>query len=386
MLLTTIEIILLSCLGLFFLLQLLYFLCYLWKPIRHNKAIEKGKIIPDTACPEVSVIICAQNESENLSKFLPSVLEQDYPIYEVIVVNEGSSDESEEVLGAMEIKYKHLYRTYIPEDAKLSKKKLATAIGIKAAKYNTLLFTGADCKPASKDWIRLMVRHFNEKTSIVLGYGAFPKAMGFISKLAVYDNLINGLRSISMALYKNPYTGCGRNLAYKKSLFTGGNGFQKHLNLQSGEDDLFINEEANSRNTQVEISPASVTWMSFCDFRMWKEVKIKQITTRNHYHKKRAGILWQMEGLSRIGFWTFAIACIVLFIPQIIIPSVAGFLILLRWFLQGLTINKASEKLQGGEKFYWSVPFIDLILPFFNLYFRIYHVFRRKSDYTWRVK
>lgn len=388
---SVIELVLLSGLIVFLSLQAAYLHGYLGRPVRYYRGIKKGKISLNSATPPVSVIICAQNESENLAKFLPAILEQDYPVYEVIVVNEGSSDTSEFVLGGLEAKYKHLYHTYIPREAKnLSKKKLAITLGIKAAKYDTLLFTEADCVPSSKSWIRSMVRHFDDKTEIVLGYGAFPPGKSLMGKLAVFDNLINGLQYLSSALKQKTYMGEGRNLAYKKELFHKGNGFQTYLQLHAGEDDLFINENATEENVRVEISESSITTMDFCDFRFWKEMKVKRLAT-SHYYKLSLGLFRRWEGLLSLLFWAFAIACIVvgiLYFPKLsslILLVTATLAILGRWISQAIVLNKAAKILQKGAGFYWTIPLFDILLPCFNLYFRMYHTFKGKSDYIWKI-
>ena len=56
----------------------------------------------------ISVIVCARNESENLLRFLPIVLNQDYPNFEVIVVNDRSWDGTAEILKDFEKKYDRL--------------------------------------------------------------------------------------------------------------------------------------------------------------------------------------------------------------------------------------------------------------------------------------
>ncbi len=50
----------------------------------------------------VSVIISARNEAVNLRQYLPAILQQNYPDYEVIVVNDCSYDESDLVLEEFE--------------------------------------------------------------------------------------------------------------------------------------------------------------------------------------------------------------------------------------------------------------------------------------------
>lgn len=391
MIFSEIEIVLLAGLALFFILQLVYYYGYLGRPFRHFRAVKKGKVGVSSETPPVSVIICARNESENLEKFLPVVLEQDYPEYEVIVVNEGSSDTSEEVLGALETKYKHLYHTYIPCEAKnLSKKKLAVSLGIKAAKHDVLLFTEADCMPSSRNWIRSIARHFDASTEIVLGYGALPKGKGLIGRLTVFDNLINGLQYLSSALAGKPYMGIGRNLAYRKELFYKGNGFHTFLKLHAGEDNLFVNENAVKDNTKVEISPSGITTMDYCDFRFWKEMKVKKIAT-SRYYKAAPFAFRNWEGLFCLLFWLFAVATVVaaLFNPDAVSSWVllgSGFMaVVIRWVLQGFVLSKAAKVLQKDDAFYWSVPLLDIMRPLFNLYFRAYRLLEGKSDYTWKV-
>ena len=100
--------------------------------------------------PGISVIICAKNEEKNLEQFLPHILQQDYPEYEVVVVNDSSTDDTENVLMQLAAQYDQLRYTSIPADDKLKRgKKLALTIGLKAAKYDHVLLSDADCYPVS---------------------------------------------------------------------------------------------------------------------------------------------------------------------------------------------------------------------------------------------
>ncbi len=380
---TTIEIILLSGIGLCLLVQLLYYLVYFAKPVRYGKAALKETINAVETQPGVSVIVCTKNESENLKQFLPALLTQHYPLYEVIVVNDGSTDASDEVLGMLENQYPHLYCTYIPEQAKyLSRKKLAITIGLKAAKYPCLLFTEPNCMPVSQNWIQLMVRHFDEQTNIVLGFSSFSKSAGFWSKYASYDNLFSGLKYLSLALFKQPYKGIGRNMAYKKSLYYNNKGFSKHLNLYPGEDDLFINQCADKTNTKVEISPDAITTTYWEDFRYWKEIKLCEATTQRHY---RFGPIafWKLEIFSRVLFYGFFAALIAYGWPDWKLPTIAGTVYLIRLSIQLWVIHRTSA-FWSIEKFHFTLPWFDFIQPIVDLYFHISRVFKGKKDYTWR--
>jgi len=179
------------------------------RPVKHG-----NEIVP------VSVVICARNEAENLEKYLPMILEQDYPDFEVIVVNDCSDDETEDVLKKLKEKYPHLRTTFLKEQEKFwHGKKLALTVGIKAARNEWLLLTDADCAPSSNEWIKIMASHFSDDKAIVLGYGGYLEYPGLLNRLIRYEAAFVALQYFSYALCRMPYMGVGRNLAYRKSLF-----------------------------------------------------------------------------------------------------------------------------------------------------------------------
>ena len=54
------------------------------------------------------MVIAAHNEAENLSEYLPGVLEQEYEDYEVVVALDRCTDGSKKVLEAFKSAYDHL--------------------------------------------------------------------------------------------------------------------------------------------------------------------------------------------------------------------------------------------------------------------------------------
>ena len=166
------------------------------------------------------MIICARNEADHLSLFLPSVLEQNYPEFEVIVVSDSSGDHTETVLNDLSSKYKHLRYTSIPANEKFRHgKKLAMTIGIKSAKYDHLLFTDADCYPVSNEWIKHIAGRFTKEKTIVLGYGRYEKRKGLLNTLIRYETVFTAIQYFSLAIKSKTHMGVGRNLAYRKSPF-----------------------------------------------------------------------------------------------------------------------------------------------------------------------
>lgn len=353
------QLIVLALVSLALFIQLYYYLFVYLKPV-----LWKQKSANDETEP-LSVIICARNESENLKNFLPKVLEQHYPEFEVIVVNDCSEDDTETVLAELQLKHKHLKHTTIEPDRKFSHgKKLALTIGMKAARYEYLVFTDADCYPESENWLSEINKAYTHKKQIVLGYGGYENKKGLLNKIIRFDTLFIALQYLGFAQTGRPYMGVGRNLSYNKSVFFGGNGFLKHYKLLSGDDDLFVNENANKKNTAVVISKDSITRsLPQTNFSQWAKQKKRHLTT-GKYYKFGDKFFLTLEVFSRLFFYFGLLGLFfVNFIPEIIAGIFA-----FRLFIQLLIIKLGMNKL--GEKGFWLLtPVLDIILPVFNLFF-----------------
>jgi len=255
--------------------------------------------------PGVSVIICAKNEEENLEHLLSHVLQQEYPEFEVVVVNDSSTDETEEVLMQLATRFKHLRYTSIPADEKLRRgKKLALTIGLKSAKYSHVLLTDADCYPVSDHWLKSMASNFSDNHRIVLGYGGYERHKGLLNTIIRYETTFTAIQYLSLAIIGKPYMGVGRNLAYEKALFFDNKGFAGHYHLLSGDDDLFVNANATGQNCAVEFSPESHTLSrAETTVRAWIKQKKRHVSAGNHY--TTGSRIWlASEWVSRIILYT----------------------------------------------------------------------------------
>lgn len=355
---------------LIFAYQLYYYVQYINIVCRNNKKDKAGKLNFSQEQPPVSVIICAKDEIDNLRDFLPEILIQEYPEYEVIVVNDGNDEDTNLFLSDLKKVYPHLKSTFVPNGAKnLSTKKLAIALGIKAARHEWLLFTDADCKPDSKKWIASMARNFTENTEIVLGYGAYFKEKSLINRLITYDTLFNALQYLGFAKRGKAYMGVGRNLAYKKQLFIDQNGFAGTLNLRSGDDDLMVNKAATKGNTRIETSRDSITWSHpNKSFMSWYYQKERHLSVSSFYTDKSrlsVGLEPFMRGL----FYALLIALVTCSIltSNWILLGAASFLFLIRWMVQTIIINKASQYF-GGKLYFFSLLLFDILLPLIVLF------------------
>lgn len=338
---------------------------------------ENRVVSSEEGCPGVSVLVCAHNEAYNLSAYLYALLSQDYPTYEVIVVDDGSEDKTREVIESYMVQDKRLRITFVPKEARVrSTKKLALTLAAKAAQYDYLLLTDADCTPESTHWISEMMSGFKRVgKEIVLGFGAYFYEKGFVNRLVRYDTLFNGLHYLSAAAHGHPYMGVGRNLAYKKELFFKTGGFKKMMNNRAGDDDLFVNHVANRKNTAVVCSRDSITWSpSKTTMRDWWQQKRRHLSV-SHDYRLGTKIRLALEPMSRGLFYLAVIALLVAFAyqpivgsPLSILAALALGLFLLRWIVQTIIINLSAKRmgLHGFNMF--TILGMDIFLPLVSLY------------------
>ena len=257
----------------------------------------------------ISVLICAKNEAKNLKKNLPYILNQDYPSFEVVLINDGSTDKTLKVMESFKREYDNIKIVNVKSiETFWGNKKYALTLGIKASTHDFLLFTDADCQPVSNKWISEMSSYFNNSKSIVIGYGAHKKIKGsFLNKLIRFETLMTAVQYFSYALIGQPYMAVGRNLAYRKELFFEANGFINHIKIKSGDDDLFVNQIASSKNTAICYSKESFTEsIPKKNFSEWIAQKRRHISTANHY-KFRHKVLLAIFYISQLLFWILAI-------------------------------------------------------------------------------
>jgi len=343
--------------------QLVYYL-FIYLRVVLNKKKQKTPQINDF--PPVSVIICARNEEENLAANLVLVLEQDYPSYEVIVVNDCSEDNTEQLLAELKQKYLHLHSTIIKEDSLFSNgKKIAATVGIKAAQHEWMLFTDACCRPESSLWIASMSRYFVDKKDIVLGYGGYLAQKGYLNKWIRYDTCFVALQYLGFAKMGKAYMGVGRNMAYRKSLFFAHNGFAEHAHILSGDDDLLVNRAATKRNVAVSCNKnAHTRAIPQKTFKEWIWQKRRQITSRKYYRNSQLfGLI--LEPFSRVLMWA-SFCLLMIFCPFWEYVLMA---FLLRMILFIFIIGAATKKLNEPRILKHAVVF-DLVMPF--VYFYMY--------------
>lgn len=380
------DIIIISLIILSTLVEMIYYSITGTSVLRRNRKSQKNTNATSALQPPVSVIICAKNEEENLKNFLPLVLEQDYPEFEVIIVNDGSEDRTISLIRRFQKDYPNLYLTTLPTAVRIvSHKKLAITVGIKAAKHEILLFTDADCRPYSRHWISTMAKNFNEETEFVLGYGGYYRNGTFAGLLTAYDSLTIAIQYLGFAAMGKPYMGVGRNMAYRKSTFFRVKGFAGFLNIASGDDDLIVNRFGNSKNTVGEVDlEAKTLSLPQSGLKDWYYQKTRHLSTSGIY-SRHSKLLLGIEPFFRGLFYASLLACILVGNHNYYTISIAIICFIFKIGLQTIIVNKTAKMYKERQFNIFAVLLFDVILPLFSLYtLTIGRLFNMKRKFVWR--
>jgi len=307
--------------------------------------------------PPLSVIICARNEEENIRKNLPQILNQNYPQFEVILVNDCSEDDTKWLLKELGAQHSHLKTVEIAEHVRLKHgKKFAVTLGIKAAQYEHLIFTDADCVPESDRWLQHMGSSFAGGEEIVLGYSPYVRKPGFLNALIRFETFHTAMSYLSYALLKKAYMGVGRNLAYTKSLFFRGKGFASHMHIASGDDDLFVNQNATPHNTVICIHPDAHMWSEpKTTFSGYSRQKTRHASASKAYRPAHRRML--AAQLTTAFLFYVMIAVTLLYYPQGWYVPVGMYV--LRLLIQVSVYFPVMKKLRV-KGLLWALPFLDL--------------------------
>lgn len=359
-----------------------------WPLIKcHRRAADPLMPLEPDELEECAVVVYSRDQASQLQLLLPEILGQDYPAdFEVIVVNEGESAAVNEVVTLLQIKHPNLYLTYTPDGARnLSRKKLGITLGVKATRRPVIVLTTAGTEIHSDRWLRSMMQHFRPdgKTEVVLGYAAAPAYDddAFGARARSFDFVVDSSAWISPAVNGHPWRGTEHNLAYRRSTFFANKGFSRRLNLRYGDDDIFVSEIANGKNTAVELSDDSIVAVpGALSPQAFREEKARRAFT-SRFIPRRPRLL------GGLGFTCYflapfpAIAAIAMADGNGLLLA-AGILGLFIWYAVGLTWNIASGILHG-RRLLLVTPFLAFLRPARKLWRGIKLLFRHNKRYTW---
>lgn len=350
---------------------------------RYNPA--EGEKLPD-----VSVIVYANNDAHSLMSLVPALMGQDYAgKFEVIVVNDGSSSETDDVVSRFQMAYRNLYQTFTPERTRnLSRKKLSISIGMKAAKYDYVALVMADSRVNSDTWLASMTRHFiRPGKELVIGYAAPDESMltGRGSRLRAFDALVDDVEYLSQAIIGNPFRGTEYNLAYSKRLFFANNGFSDFTHLINGDDDIFVGKVAKRGLTAVELSePSAIQKSTSFPAYFYRDAKLRYMFT-SQFNKNAAHLL---TGFFSLLMWLWLLASVgalAVAATNLVVACIVTALSLALWLPVCFAWRRASDVLMS-RKVFLSAPFWLLVRPFNTVKYKLRLRAEKESHYTWYSK
>jgi glycosyltransferase involved in cell wall biosynthesis len=322
----------------------------------------------------VSVIVCAKNHEENVKNFIPLLAEQNYPDFEIVLIDDASSDETLEIFEQFESQYPNIRLVKVKNnEAFWGNKKYALTLGIKASKKEYLLFTDADCYPTSKEWITAMTSQFTMNKTIVLGYSGYEKVeRSLLNKIIRFETVLTAVQYFSWAKVGHPYMGVGRNLAYKKDEFFKVNGFIGHIQVRSGDDDLFINQAANKTNVTIAYTPESFTYSKpKQSYKEWYTQKRRHIATASYY-KSFDKIQLGIFHASQLFFFLLVILLLAFQFQWIAVLALLATRYTVAWIVMGFSAGKLKE----NDLKIW-FPIAEMVLIFTQINIFITNIFSK---------
>lgn len=356
------TIVLAGLMALSMVFLMLYYGLFYMRVGRYKGPKRKKKQTEGENFPPVSIVLTAQNDAEWLKTNLLYLLEQDYPTFEVVVVDYMSKDDTRFVLKLLSENYKNLKIVPVGENANgYIGKKYPMSMGIASAKYDVLLLADPECMPADQvtfSWIREMVGGYVHKNiDIVLGYSGIRRKKGLFNILQQYDNLDYSVEYLGAAIMRAPFTGNGRNLSYKRSVFMKSHGFIYHYNIPDGADDMFVYQNSRHRNTSVVLSDNSFTTVEpQPTLKKWHNYR-KHRTATHRYYKLSTKLVRLIRPFSVLFFYLSGI--LLLFTGVMPWPVLAAALALkLAW--QIISTAQSTRRLGISASVYWFSPLLEI--------------------------
>lgn len=365
--------------GLLLLSLLLYALIRYPVYILQGRYIQSRPALPATPV-RLTVVVVAHNHGDVLEENLRLMATQDYPSYEIIVVNDASTDDTADIITRAENRFNNVRHTFTPSTARhVSHSKLSITLGVLAAQSEWIVLTGGDCRPASAQWLASLSGAMTDGTDFVLGYSNFMRIPKLLNSRLRLDRLLRLLRYFHAA---QPAFGRGKavgahnaNVAFRKSVFLNEKGFYNQLALLGGEDILFVDHTARPGRTAVVCNAEARVEQKMPLIRETRFTqRIVQAEAERHLGLKGKveRTVWALSSWSvYTALISMVFLCALFVLNQAFVVAVAVLVLtLVVFFIGNYLLNRSARRLGEGS-FYLLFPFYNLTKPFYSLFYRI---------------
>lgn len=340
------------------------------------------RLVDEQHLPNVTVLVLANNNAQALDAHLPLLLTQDYPAaYEVVVVGEQGDLNVETVVKQFS-QNKHLYATYIPPRSLfMSKKKLAVALGVKAAHYDWVLLLDSNCHPVSDTWLKSMAIHMDIDANLVIGYSNYDEETKSYYR---FDRLRNDCYLLRCAQRSIAYRANGVNIAFRKSEFIKDDGYRGNLHLVNGEYDFIVNKYARTDSARIAIDEDAWIREEKPTPKAWHDRNICYVNVRK-YLERSFGIraLYNVDmTMMHLNYIVLVLAIVAASILQNwIVLAVASLALILTLVLRSMAAVKVYR--QFGEHIAcWKTVFFELYIVWHSLATNIRYAKSDKRDFS----
>ncbi|MBQ7495424.1 MAG: glycosyltransferase [Bacteroidaceae bacterium] len=342
----------------------------------------------------MSIIVPAHNQAGELRRHLPRILEQEYNDFEVIVVDIASTDETKDILEALELTYPQLRHTHTPASARdISLERLAMTLGLRASRHEWVVLTRADCEPATSLWLRDISEAATDDKGILLGVAKYDeqRQTWFDVKVGFF-RLWNTLANLRHMQNGNPAVRADEcNVAIRRSLFLQSEGFGEQTNLLTGAAELLVNRLSTPTNTAVVTAPEAIVIQdNMAASRLWKQHRVFYMETRRHqlhtfsYRTKqnlRMMFPWAVFLLLASVWPVMMLLHVPLTSTCWIALGSGAFLLLLLLIFKIISFNRAAQAIGYRHRFIFSLPILALALPLWNASAWIAHRLAPRNEF-----
>lgn len=320
-------------------LQVIYWLIFYLKFAISKPSKKSPKRIP------VSVILYVKNQMSEIVDVLPKLLSQQYHDFEVVIVNNASTDDTLEICKEFASLYPNIRIVdVINNEAFWGSKRYALTLGIKASRHEYLLFVDCDTQIPSDNWLWQMSAQFTLNKTIVLGMTQYTKSKDFFNKWIRFEHTFTQLQNFSFSRFVTPYNLVAKNVGYKKEEFYKVNGFIEHMNDVQNEQEFLLKKIATSKNVTVCDEPLSTIFIPTPkNNKEWKIEKKRQLKVLKQM-SFGAKFLHTLHHLTRIILLPITVILLCWLYQPIVVLSIYFILFLLRWLVFSLALNKFNQK------------------------------------------